>query len=202
MLTFKNYNIADWFSFYRIAAAPVLLLLAYFELRELFSWMLLISFATDGIDGYLARSLKITSARGSQLDSMGDQITLVIGIVGLFVFESEFMQNKLQLLLIVFIPYFSQMIIAFVKYGKSTAFHTYFAKLSAVVQGVFILYALFFEPVLWLFYSVLTIGVLETIEEITLIFMHDEWTEDVKGIYWALRKRRKEKKDNANSDYG
>ncbi|MBT8262178.1 MAG: CDP-alcohol phosphatidyltransferase family protein [Bacteroidia bacterium] len=200
MLTFKNYNIADWFSFYRIAAAPVLLLLAIFDLREIFSWMLLISFSTDAIDGYLARTLKISSPRGSQLDSMGDQLTLVMGVVGLFVFEPEFMNNKLQLLLIVFIPYFSQMIIAFVKYGKATAFHTYFAKLSAVVQGVFILWALFFEPVLWLFYTVLTVGVLETIEEITLISMHDNWTKDVKGIYWALKKRRKDKKKDKNRE--
>jgi CDP-diacylglycerol--glycerol-3-phosphate 3-phosphatidyltransferase len=202
MLTFKNYNIADWFSFYRIAAAPVLLLLAIFDLREIFSWMLLLSFSTDAIDGYLARKLKISSARGSQLDSMGDQLTLVMGVVGLFVFEPEFMQSKLQLLLIVFIPYFAQMIIAFVKYGKATAFHTYFAKLSAIIQGVFILWALFFEPVLWLFYSVLVIGVLETIEEITLIIMHDTWTKDVKGIYWALRNRKKNKNNSANSESG
>ncbi len=200
MLTFKNYNIADWFSFYRIAAAPVLLLLAIFDFREIFSWMLLLSFSTDAIDGYLARTLKISSARGSQLDSMGDQLTLIMGVVGLFVFEPEFMQSKLQLLLLVFIPYFSQMIIAFMKYGKATAFHTYFAKLSAIIQGVFILWALFFEPVLWLFYTVLVIGVLETIEEITLIIMHDAWTKDVKGIYWALRNRKKKKKENANSE--
>jgi CDP-diacylglycerol--glycerol-3-phosphate 3-phosphatidyltransferase len=200
MLTFKNYNIADWFSFYRIAAAPVLLLLAIFGFREIFSWMLLLSFSTDAIDGYLARTLKISSARGSQLDSMGDQLTLIMGVVGLFVFEPEFMQSKLQLLLLVFIPYFSQMIIAFIKYGKATAFHTYFAKLSAIIQGVFILLALFFEPVLWLFYTVLVIGVLETIEEITLIIMHDAWTKDVKGIYWALRNRKKKKKKNANSE--
>ena len=200
MLTFKNFNIADWFSFYRIAAAPVLLVLAYFELREAFTWMLLISFSTDAIDGYLARTLKITSARGSQLDSMGDQITLLIGIVGLFVFELEFIKDKLPLLLVVFIPYFAQMIIAFVKYGKATAFHTYFAKLSAITQGIFILWTLFFGPVLWVFYGVIVIGVLETIEEITLIFMHDTWTKDVKGVYWALKKKRKGRKAKENRE--
>ena len=194
MLTFKNYNIADWFSFYRIAAAPVLIVLLILEMRVAFSWMLLLSFSTDAIDGYLARSLKIASARGSQLDSMGDQITFILGIVGLFVFETEFMRDKLQLLLIVFIPYFVQMLIAFIKYGKTTAFHTYFAKLSAVVQAMFILIALFLDPVLWLFYTVLVIGVLETFEEITLIFMHDRWTEDVKGIYWAWKKKIKERR--------
>lgn len=30
MLTFKNFNIADWFSFYRVLAAPFLIVLLYF----------------------------------------------------------------------------------------------------------------------------------------------------------------------------
>jgi CDP-diacylglycerol--glycerol-3-phosphate 3-phosphatidyltransferase len=196
MLSFKNYNIADWFSFYRIAAAPILIVLLILEMRVAFSWMLLLSFSTDAIDGYLARSLKIASARGSQLDSMGDQITFILGIVGLFVFETDFMSDKIQLLLIVFIPYFLQMLIAFVEYGKTTAFHTYFAKLSAIVQAFFILTALFFDPMVWLFYTVLVIGVLETFEEIILIFMHREWTEDVKGIYWAIQKRKNERRSS------
>ena len=90
MLTFKNFNIADWFSFYRIFAAPVLLGFLYFGEREIFTWFLLVSYSTDAIDGFLARKLKISSARGSQLDSMGDQITLLIGLVGLWIFENEF----------------------------------------------------------------------------------------------------------------
>ena len=70
MWTFKNFNIADWFSFYRIAAVPLLSILLWFGERELFTWFLLVSYSTDAIDGYLARKLKMTSARGSQLDSM------------------------------------------------------------------------------------------------------------------------------------
>ena len=94
MLTFKNFNIADWFSFYRIAAAPLLLILVWLEQRDPFSWFLLLSYSTDMIDGFLARKLKITSPRGSQLDSMGDQITLTIGLIGLLVFEFDFIHTQ------------------------------------------------------------------------------------------------------------
>jgi CDP-diacylglycerol--glycerol-3-phosphate 3-phosphatidyltransferase len=38
------------------------------------------------------------------------------------------------------------------------------------------------------------IGILETIEEIALIFMYDNWASDIKGIYWALRDNRRIKK--------
>ncbi len=195
MLTFKNFNIADWFSFYRIFAAPFLVALLWFEEREFFTWFLLISYSTDMIDGYLARKLKITSARGSQLDSMGDQITFIIGLIGLLVFETDFINKNYIIILIAFIPYIIQMGIAYKKYGKATAFHTYLAKLSALVQGVFILWVLFFEPIYWLFYTMLIVGLLETIEEITLIFMYEEWASDIKGIYWALKDKRRLKKE-------
>jgi CDP-diacylglycerol--glycerol-3-phosphate 3-phosphatidyltransferase len=194
MLTFKNFNIADWFSFYRIAAAPFLLGLVWYDERLIFTWFLLVSYSTDAIDGYLARKLKIISPRGSQLDSIGDQITLVVGLIGLFYFENDFIRRNLLLILIVFIPYIIQMFIAYYKYGKATAFHTYLAKLSAVVQSLFIIWSLFFNPEYVLFYIMVGIGLLETFEEITLIFMYDNWASDVKGIYWAYRDKRRLKK--------
>ena len=196
MLTFKNFNIADWFSFYRIFAAPFLLVLLWFNEREIFTWLLLISYSTDAIDGFLARHLKITSPRGSQLDSMGDQITLAIGLIGLFLFENEFIKENLILIIIAFVPYIIQMIIAYLKYGKATAFHTYLAKLSAIMQSAFILWSLFFSPNYTLFYIMIGIGLLETFEEITLIFMYDNWASDIKGIYWALRDKKRLKNTN------
>ena len=195
MLTFKKYNIADWFSFYRIFAAPFLLLLIWLDYRQLFTWFLLISYSTDAIDGYLARRLKITSSRGAQLDSFGDQVTFIIGLIGLYYFEPEFIHTNFILIIIAFSPYLIQMAIAYFRYGKSTAFHTYLAKTSAVVQALFIVSALFFYPDYILFYIMITIGILETIEEITLIFMYDKWTSDVKGILWAFKDKRRLKEE-------
>jgi len=194
MLTFKNFNIADWFSFYRIAAAPLLLILLWLHLREVFTWFLLISYSTDMIDGILARKLKITSARGSQLDSIGDQITFIIGLLGLLIFEFAFINKNYIIILLAFVPYIIQMLLAFKKYQKATSFHTYLAKLSALTQGIFILLSLFFQPFYGLFYFMIVLGFLETIEEIILISMFKDWVADVKGIYWALRDKRRQAK--------
>ncbi len=60
-----------------------------------------------------------------------------------------------------------------------------------------ILWLLFFGPVYWLFYVMIVLGVLETIEEITLIFMYDQWVEDVKGYFWALSDKRRLKNTNS-----
>jgi CDP-diacylglycerol--glycerol-3-phosphate 3-phosphatidyltransferase len=172
-------------------AAPLLIILLYLGNREVFTWFLLISYCTDAIDGFIARKLKITSARGSQLDSFGDQVTFVLGLIGILVFEFDFIQKNYVLIVVCFSPYLLQMLIAFIKYGKATAFHTYLAKLSAIVQSIFILWLLFFEPVYWLFYVMIIIGILETIEEVTLIFMYDNWVAGVKGIYWAFKDKRR-----------
>ena len=191
MPAFKKFNIADWFSFYRIMAVPILVIFIWLEERQIFAWLLVVSYATDAIDGFLARKLNITSARGSQLDSYGDQLTLVVALTGILVFETEFIAQNSLLIIIAFIPYILQMIIAFRKYGKATAFHTYLAKLSAIIQAFFILWLLFFGPVYWLFYTMIAIGILETAEEITLIFMYDKWVAGVRGVYWALRDKRR-----------
>ena len=191
MSIFREFNLADWFSFYRILAIPLLLALLLMGDRELFTWFLLVSYSTDAIDGFLARHFKLSSARGAQLDSLGDQLTLIAGLLGLWTFERVFILENLVLISIAFLPYILQMIIAFIKYGRATAFHTYLAKTSAILQAVFILWTLFFGPVYWLFYVMIAVGILETIEEITLIFMYDEWVKDVKGIFWARKDERR-----------
>lgn len=200
MLTFKNFNIADWFSFYRIFAAPFLVIIIWLGYRDLFTWLLLVSYSTDMIDGIIARKLKITSPRGSQLDSMGDQLTLIVGFLGLLRFEFEFIRDNYQWILIPFVLYCLQMFIAFKKYGKATAFHTYLAKLSAVIQALFILWLLFFGPVYWLFYLMIVIGIIETLEEILLIFLYPNWVAGVKGYIWAIRDERRKKATDDSSE--
>lgn len=198
MFNFRNFNIADWFSFYRIVAVPMLLVFLFLQDRAVFAVLLLISYSTDAIDGFLARKLKISSPRGSQLDSIGDQLTFAMGLAALLVFEVGFIMAHLVWIVLALLPYLVQMILAWKKYGKSTAFHTYLAKISAIMQSVFILHALFFGPSLVLFFSMLILGLIETIEEIILIYMHREWRSDIKGIYWVLRARQKKAQEMIN----
>jgi phosphatidylglycerophosphate synthase len=145
----------------------------------------------------LARRLNLCSARGAQLDSLGDQLTLITGVIGIWIFIPDFVLEYRYPITLALSLYFIQMIIAYLKYGKATAFHTYMAKTSALIQGVFVLWALFFSPVTWLFWIVIGIGILETAEEITLIFMYKNWVKDVKSYFWALKDPRRLNKASA-----
>lgn len=185
-----KYNIADWFSLYRSAAVPLLVWLIFLEKKQLFTWFLMISFLTDMIDGRLARRLKIVSERGAKLDSLGDMLTLLAAIGGLFKFEWDFISTHAILLSLLVFIYLLEMAIALWRYKKLSSFHTWSSKLSFLIQGTFILTLLFFGYYPCFFYLAVVTGFIESMEEIILVFMLPENRSDVKGIYWILRERR------------
>jgi phosphatidylglycerophosphate synthase len=184
-------NLANAFSIYRIGAAPVLVYLAYKDLRLLFASMFVISLFTDMLDGYVARKWKITSKLGSQLDSVGDALTFVAGLIGAWFLEREFIQEHLTLVLVAFLPYLLQIGLAIAVYGRPSSFHTYLAKAAALLQGVFLIILFFYGPLLWLFYLAAIVTILEIVEEIVLVFLIPKWKTDVKGLYWVLKNRGK-----------
>ena len=98
-----SYLIINGITLYRIIAAPVLIVLIFTRQLEIFKWLLAVSFFTDLIDGYLARKFKVTSTKGSRLDSIGDDLTVVAGMVGLFVFKNSFIMKELLFILFLMI---------------------------------------------------------------------------------------------------
>jgi len=179
----------NFITLYRIITAPLLLILIIRGFTDLFKWLLLLSFISDILDGYLARRLKVSSELGAKLDSIGDDLTILVAIIGLFFFKIEFIKEQLFFVIILLSLYLMQLLLSLIKYQKISSFHTYGAKICALLQGVFLLSVFFFkEPIYPLFYlsSILTIA--ELIEEIILVFILPNWESNVKGLYWVLKK--------------
>jgi phosphatidylglycerophosphate synthase len=185
----NSYYIINGITLYRVIAAPFLLFLIITGQADLFKWLLAFSFFTDAIDGYLARKYKVVSVLGAKLDSIGDDLTVVAGVIGLFVLRPEFIKKELIWLVIIFILFLVQVISALVRFGAITSFHTYLAKLAAVCQGVFLILSFMIEPSRVLFYIAITITALDLLEEIILTFLLPKWKANVKGIYWVLKQR-------------
>jgi CDP-diacylglycerol--glycerol-3-phosphate 3-phosphatidyltransferase len=172
-------------TFYRIIAAPFLLVLLFAKQYEVFKWLLGLSFFTDLIDGYLARKFKVTSILGTKLDSIGDDLTVLVGLIALFVLKLEFMKQHIIIFIILLVLFLVQITYGFIRYKKMTNFHTYLAKTAALLQGVFLILVLFTEePSLILFYVAAIVTMLELTEEIILIRLLPKWQANVKGIYW------------------
>jgi CDP-diacylglycerol--glycerol-3-phosphate 3-phosphatidyltransferase len=70
-----------------------------------------------------------------------------------------------------------------------TAYHTYLAKLAAVLQAAWLLCFLFFETPLYpLFYLCILVTCLQIAEEILITLVLSVYTVNIKGIYWALKR--------------
>jgi phosphatidylglycerophosphate synthase len=186
----SSYYIINGITLYRVLAVPLLLFLIFTNRPDLFKWLLAISFFTDAIDGFLARKYKVVSVMGAKLDSLGDDLTVVAGVIGLFVFKRDFISQEYIWLLLLLILFVIQVISALSRYGAFTSFHTYLAKLAAVFQGVFLILSFFTpEPILLLFYMAVVVTALDLLEEIVLTFMLRQWKANVKGIYWVLKQK-------------
>jgi CDP-diacylglycerol--glycerol-3-phosphate 3-phosphatidyltransferase len=153
--------------------------------------MLIISFLTDAVDGMLARKYKANSVLGAKLDSIGDDLTILAGVTGLAVAKLEFLTEHWIIFAIPLSLFFIQVIIAFIRYGKMSSYHTYLAKTAAIFQGFFMCSMFLLErPAYWLFYTTAIITTLELIEEIIMVFVLREWKTNVHGLYWLLREHR------------
>jgi len=185
-----SYYIINAITVYRVLSAPVLFLLIITKQTELFKWLLALSFFTDAIDGYLARRYQVTSVAGARLDSLGDDLTVLAGIIGLFVLRNDFISRQYLWVAVLLVLLAVQVIAAFWRYGKMTSFHTWLAKSAAVLQGIFLISAFFMsEPSRLLFYVAVAVTALELLEEIVLVFLLPVWKVNVKGLYWVLKQQ-------------
>lgn len=190
----QAWYVINGITLYRIVAAPILLLLVFSGDLEIFKWLLGISFFTDLIDGFLARRFKVASVLGTRLDSIGDDLTVLVGVIALFVTKMEFIKEQKFIFILLLLLFLAQTTYAFIRYERITNFHTWLAKTAALLQGVFLLLAFFTdEPNLVLFYTAALITMLELIEEIILVRLLPNWETNVQGIYWVLKKKEKRK---------
>ena len=186
----RSYYIINAITLYRLVASLLLLYLILIRREDIFRWVLGFSFFTDAIDAILARKYKVASVMGSRLDSLADDLTVLMGIIGVAIFRPDFIKEHFLPLIILLVFYLAQTTMALVRYGRVSSFHTYLAKLAALSQGSFLI-LIYFLPQwpLGLFYIAVAITMLDLIEEIILVILLPVWQTDVKGLYWVLRTR-------------
>ena len=186
----QAWYIINGITLYRTVAAPFLLILIFTGQYDIFKWLLGVSFFTDLIDGFLARKYKVTSVLGTRLDSIGDDLTVLVGVIALFVLEGTFIKEHIIVFIILLVLFLVQIIFAFTRYRKMTNFHTYLAKTAALLQGIFLIITFFTDqPNLILFYAAAIVTMLELIEEIILVSLLKHWKANIKGIYWVLKEK-------------
>ena len=190
----RSYYIINAITFYRLIAAPFLLLLLLKGQVGIFKWLLAFSFFTDAIDGFLARKYKIASVLGAKLDSIADDLTVGVATVGLFIVNPAFIKQHTGLLFLLLGLFIIENILAYIRYRRFTSFHTYLAKTAAVFQGLFLILFYFTGPIEFLFYFAIAFTMADLLEEIVLVLVLPRWQSNVQGLPWVLSKKTKSKK--------
>jgi phosphatidylglycerophosphate synthase len=184
----RSYYIINGISLYRMIAVPLLIYLALTHQFGSFKWLLALGFFTDAIDGYLARRYRVSSALGARIDSIADDLNIVAAIIGLCIFNPAFLLAERIPILILLVLYLLQNTLAFLKYRRLTSFHTYIAKIAAVLQGMFLIAFFFFpQPVDWLFTLTVVFTGTDLLEEILLVLLLPRYRTNVKGLYWLKK---------------
>ncbi len=187
-----SYYLINAITLYRLISAPLLVLLLIFPRQDIFKWLIAFSFFTDSIDGWLARKYKVESPTGAKLDSIADDLTILVALAGLYVFKTEFIQEQLAIILVLLALLVLQTSYALFKYRKTSSFHTYMAKMAAILQGSFMILAFFMtEPLSLLFYIAAFVTGIELIEEIIITYYLPVWETNVKGLYWVIKKNKR-----------
>ncbi len=185
------FNVPNLLSFYRLAAAPVIVALALSEQRTLFVVLLCISFVTDVLDGPIARARNMCTQIGARLDSIADELTYVAALVGIFQFEYQTLEPHIAVLY----AFIGLLIVAtltpLIKFRTPPSFHLYSFKANALFQAIFIFCLFIIGFNVYFYYFVMIFGILACLELIAVALVIDQPVSDAKSLYWVLDKSKR-----------
>ena len=185
-------NVPNAISFYRLITFPLILVLALTGQEQWFVILICINLVSDILDGFIARTFKMTTRFGAALDNLADVGTYILALKGLFIFKWEDVQPHAWFLYIFLAIFILSYIVAFIRFGKIPGLHLYGAVAAGYIQGTFFFVLFVWGFNLWFYYFAIGWGILAYIEKIFVLLMTDDIKSGLKGLYWMM-KRKKEK---------
>jgi CDP-diacylglycerol--glycerol-3-phosphate 3-phosphatidyltransferase len=182
-------NTPNAISIARLCATAFLLAAVFQHRIDLFKWLLLACLLSDILDGLIARTFHLTSKLGAALDSAADMLTMLIGFVGVYVFQRAFVAEHFAGLLLVAAFYLAEIFAALVRYGKLSSFHTLLDRVAAYAGGIFVMSLFLWGYHGWLFQLTVLVYAVSLTEEMVLICILPEWKTDVGNIFRVLAAR-------------
>jgi CDP-diacylglycerol--glycerol-3-phosphate 3-phosphatidyltransferase len=183
------YTISNGLSVYRLLAAPAVAAAALTGHRSLFVVLALVSLGTDAIDGIIARWRREETPLGARLDALADSLTLVAGLIGVWVFErAPFIENPVWLVL-----FLGALALAtattLLRFGRLPAFHLYSFKAADVGMTAFFTTLFLYGFVPWAYALTLGFAALAALEIFAVALVIPEFRTDLKGLWWVLKAR-------------
>ena len=183
------FTVPNLLSGVRLLLIPLLVSLAWNGNSQLFLFCLIVSLFSDLADGFLARMLKQTSEVGAKLDSWADLATCLTLPVCAWWLWPEVIREEAAWLIAGLASYVGAILFGFLKFGRLTSYHTWGAKLAAMLLGAAVL-MLFGAGEGWPLRVVMPIVVLTQLEEMVITATLSKWRADLPSLWHALQTQR------------
>lgn len=176
----------------RFLLAPIIFLLAYFEIensRNLILILMYFGLFTDIFDGIIARQVGVSSEKLRRLDSQTDLVFwLSIGFATYFL-NPEIIQEHWKIIALIFIMEALCYIVSLWKFGKEICTHAWLAKLWGLSLLIAFTSLIGFSEAGWAFYLCVILGFISHLDVILIIMILPKWQFDVPSSYhaWKIR---------------
>ena len=172
----------------RLALAPVMMILAWNGYPRVFLAVMVASFVSDVLDGYLARKLGQTSELGAKLDSIGDFVVYTaIAVAGWWLWPDT-MHREALFVIAVIASCTLPPAIALLKFRRLTSYHTWGVKLAALLVGSS-LFLLFASGPSWPFRLAALVAICAALEEISITLVLRDCRSNIRSLWHALKHR-------------
>ncbi len=181
--------IPNLLSLSRIIMAPLMVISAWLGSERSFTTLYAASLVTDAIDGFIARHFHVESPMGATLDSRGDlAVALCLPISALLLWPA-FIRSLVPYILVALVAYLAPCVAGCIRYGRLPSFHTWGAKIVAVVLGISLLTMFITHNSFW-FRIFIPLIALESIEEMIMIALLPKWTPNTPSLWHAIQIRK------------
>ncbi len=172
----RVFNLPNILTLFRIILAPIFCVLYFENFKNHYiyaSAVLLISGATDVIDGFIARHFNLITTLGKVLDPIADKLTQAVIIVCLTINHYDDKNSILvYLLILLFAKEFTMLLgaLALFKSGTRPSESKWFGKLSTVMIYVLFVSILLQDILTEKYISVTVVNIIAIITGICLVF--------------------------------
>ena len=169
----------------RIAMIGVLWLLALTHHPGLFVGALALTWFSDAVDGYLARTYHLESRLGARLDSIADNLVQLSMLGWIYFLRPELYRDHWPPIAVLLFLFVVGMVL---QYRRRAPLHTYANKLTAWVLAAFLLYTFPFGVntiFMWVTFALLAYAM---VEGLFILLLAPEVSENTKSLWGALRR--------------
>lgn len=177
-------------AFRLVVAAPLMLACAAEGWREVFPWILLASFASDAVDGTVARLTGQASRFGAMLDSWADVVAYCAIAIAVAVLWPGLVREEWLAFSVIVASFLVPSAIGLLRFGHFTSYHTLLVKLAVATIAPALL-MLLWADITWPLRVAAAVAAIAALEEIAITCVLEAPRSNVRGLYAVLRTRQR-----------